>query len=149
MASLEWHYGAEEDIEARILVALRGAGLNPEERLPPEDLAALDQFPTGCLRASRELLEVARIQAGERVLDIGAGLAGPARFIAATQGCQEACLDLSPDYWAGAALLNRLTGLHEQIEARVGWADAGSPTSEIGAESTTLHGPSHPRYHSP
>ena len=34
MASLEAHYSVS-DIEARILAALRAAGLNPEQRLSP------------------------------------------------------------------------------------------------------------------
>ena len=46
MASLNAHYSAR-DIETRILAALRPAGLNPEERLSPGDLAALDHFRTG------------------------------------------------------------------------------------------------------
>ena len=85
MTSLEAHYSAR-DIEARILAALRAAGLNPEERLSPEELGALDHFHTGGLRASRELLEVARIRAENRVLDIGAGLAGSARLLASAIG---------------------------------------------------------------
>ena len=72
MAGLETHYSAR-DIEARILAALRAAGLNPEQRLSPEALAALDHFHTGGLRASRELQELARIRAEDRVLDIGGG----------------------------------------------------------------------------
>ena len=61
MAGLEAHYSAR-DIEARILAALRAAGLNPDQRLSPEELAALDHFHTGGLRASRELLELAQIR---------------------------------------------------------------------------------------
>ena len=85
MAGLEAHYAAS-DIEARILAAIRAAGLNPDERLSPEALGALDHFHTGGLRASRELLELARIRAEDRVLDIGAGLAGPARLLASALG---------------------------------------------------------------
>jgi len=70
MAGPETHYSAR-DIEARILAALRAAGLNPEQRLSPETLGALDHFHTGGLHASRELLELARICAEDRVLDIG------------------------------------------------------------------------------
>ncbi len=121
MAGLEAHYSAR-DIEARILAALRAAGLNPEQRLSPEDLAALDHFHTGGLRASRELLELAQIRSEHRVLDIGAGLAGPARMLAAALGCRVACLEMSPDYCAGAALLNRLTGLDDRIEVHQGSA---------------------------
>lgn len=121
MAGLEAHYSAR-DIEARILAALRAAGLNPEQRRSPEELGALDHFHTGGLRASRELLELARIRAEDRVLDIGAGLAGPARLLASVVGCRVDCLEMSPDYCAGAALLNRLTGLEDRIEVHEGSA---------------------------
>jgi len=121
MAGLEAHYSAR-DIEARILAALRTAGLDPGKRLPPESLGALDHFHTGGLRASRELLEVAQIRAADRVLDIGAGLAGPARLLASALGCRVDCLEMSSDYCAGAALLNRLTGLDERIEVHKGSA---------------------------
>ncbi|MCJ7453554.1 MAG: methyltransferase domain-containing protein [Steroidobacteraceae bacterium] len=115
MAGLEAHYSAS-DIEARILAALRTAGLDPEQRLAPEQLAPLDHFHTGGLRASRELLELAQVQQQDRVLDIGAGLAGPARTLASEVGCRVDCVELSPDYCAGATLLNRLTGLDDRID---------------------------------
>jgi SAM-dependent methyltransferase len=121
VASLEAHYSAR-DIEARILAALRAAGLNPEQRLSAEELGALDHFHTGGLRASRELLELAQIRAEDRVLDIGAGLAGSARLLASARGCRVDCLELSPDYCAGAELLNRLTGLDDRIEVHKGSA---------------------------
>lgn len=121
MASLEVHYSAR-DIEARLLAAIRAAGLNPDQRLSPKDLAALDHFHTGGLRASRELLERAQIRAEDRVLDIGAGLAGPARWLASSIGCRVDCLELSPDYCAGAVLLNRLTGLDGRIDVHEGSA---------------------------
>jgi len=121
MASLEAHYSVR-DIEARILAAVRAAGLNPEQLLSPEALGALDHFHTGGLRASRELQELARIRAEDRVLDIGAGLAGPARLLASTVGCRVDCLELSPDFCAGAVLLNRLTGLDDRIEMHKGSA---------------------------
>ena len=121
MAGLDAHYSAH-DIEARILAALRAAGLNPEQRLSPEELGALDHFHTGGLRASLVLQELAQIRAEDRVLDIGAGLAGPARLLASSLGCRVDCLELSPDYCAGAVLLNRLTGLDDRIEVHEGSA---------------------------
>jgi SAM-dependent methyltransferase len=121
MAGLETHYSAR-DIESRILTALRDAGLNPEQRLSPEDLAALDHFHTGGLRASRELLELARIRTDDRIIDIGAGLAGPARLIAHMHGCRVDCLDMSADFCVGAALLNRLTGLADRVVVHEGSA---------------------------
>lgn len=121
MASLTAHYSAP-DIEKRILAAIRAAGLNPEQRLSPDELAALDHFHTGGVTASRELLELAQIRAEHRVLDIGAGLAGPARMIASAVGCRVDCVEMSPDFCAGAALLNRLTRLENRIEMHRGSA---------------------------
>ena len=115
MTSLEAHYSVR-DVETRILAALRAAGLDPEQRLSPEVLGALDHFHTGGFRASRVLQELAQIRAEDRVLDIGAGLAGAARMLAASPGCRVDCIELSPDYCAGAVLLNRLTGLEDRIE---------------------------------
>jgi ubiquinone/menaquinone biosynthesis C-methylase UbiE len=121
MAGVEAHYSVR-DIEARLLAAIQAAGLNPEQRLTPESLGALDHFHTGGFRASLELQELARIQAGDRVLDIGAGLGGSARMLAAAHGCTVDCLELSPDYCAGAKLLNRLTGLDDRIGVHQGSA---------------------------
>lgn len=121
MAGLETHYSAR-DIEARILAAIRAAGLNPEQRLSPRELAALDHFHTGGLRASRDLLALAQIRAEDRVLDIGAGLAGPARMLASEFGCRVDCVEMSRDFCTGAALLNRLTGLEDRITVHEGSA---------------------------
>jgi len=121
MSTLQSHYSAA-DIEARILAGLRAAGLDPERRLSPEDIGALDHFHTGGLHASRELLQMAQVRAGDSVLDIGAGLAGCARLLASAVGCYVECIEMSADYCAGAALLNRLTGLDGHINVHQGSA---------------------------
>lgn len=121
MSGLETHYSAH-DIEARILAGLRAAGLNPDQRLSPEELAALDHFHTGGLTATRELMEQAKIGDDDRVLDIGAGLAGSARLLASGFGCHVDCVEMSPDYCAGAELLNRLTGLEDRVKVHQGSA---------------------------
>jgi sarcosine/dimethylglycine N-methyltransferase len=113
--AVEAHYSAH-DIESRILAGLRAAGLNPDQRLTPEQLGPLDHFHTGGYKASRELQELAQIRAADRVLDIGAGLAGAARMLASSPGCRVDCIELTSDYCAGAKLLNRITGLDDRIE---------------------------------
>jgi len=121
MSTLQSHYSAK-DIESRILAGLRAAGLDPDQRQTPEQLAALDHFHTGGLQASRELLAIAQIAAADRVLDIGAGLAGCARLLAAECGCNVDCIEMSADYCTGARLLNGLTGLEEKITVQQGSA---------------------------
>jgi sarcosine/dimethylglycine N-methyltransferase len=120
MVDLE-HYEVR-DIEARILAGIRASGLNPEQRLLPEDLGALDHFHTGGLLGTRELQELAQIRREDRVLDIGAGLGGSARVLAASSGCTVDCIEMSATYCAGARLLNRLTGLEEQVKVHQGSA---------------------------
>ena len=121
MSGLEAHYSAH-DIEQRIIAALRAAGLNPDQRLSPVELGALDHFHTGGFRASLVLKDLAGIRAEDVVLDIGAGLAGPARMLAASPGCQVACIEMSPDYCVAAKLLNRLTGFEDRVEVHQGSA---------------------------
>ena len=121
MSGFETHYSAN-DIEQRIIAALRTAGLDPEQRLTPVELGALDHFHTGGFRASLMLKDRAKIRAGDVVLDIGAGLAGAARMLAASPGCKVTCIEMSSDYCVAAKLLNRLTGLEDRVEVLQGSA---------------------------
>lgn len=105
-----------QDIENRILSALQEAGLDTKEKLTPFELGALDHFHTGGYQSSVLLQELSQIRASDRVLDIGAGLAGAARMLAASPGCQVDCIELSDDYCVGAELLNRLTGLQDLVK---------------------------------
>lgn len=121
MRGVETHYSAH-DIEARILDDLRNAGIDPETNVSPTELAALDHFHTGGSLASLVLRDLAQIRAEDRMLDIGAGQAGPARMLAATPGCRVECIDLSRDYCVADALLNRITGLQGRVGVNVGSA---------------------------
>ena len=96
--------------EGQIVDALRrrGKGL---ERLQPEDLYDFDQDHYGGLEAVEALGRRARIDAASRVLDVCAGLAGPARFIARRWGARVTGLDLNPERAAGARRLTARVGL--------------------------------------
>ena len=110
------------DLESRLLAAITAAGLNPEGGFGAEDLGMLDHFHTGGRRATVELLELAKLDEAARVLDIGAGIGGPARLLASSAGCQVVCLEISDEFCRAARLLNRLTGLDDRIEVRQGSA---------------------------
>ncbi len=82
------------------------AGFGPEDqRLTPEQLGALDQFHTRGLAATAELAELTGITADMSVLDIGSGVGGPARFLAATYGCRITGVDLSEPFVEAARYL--------------------------------------------
>src|ERR1700761_6177845 len=78
------HYGVD-DLTERLAAALQAAGLG-DRRLTPSDLAPLDQFHTRGMLATVELAAAVGVTPGARVVDIGSGLGGPSRYLAASFG---------------------------------------------------------------
>jgi sarcosine/dimethylglycine N-methyltransferase len=102
------HYRAT-GLTERLKAAL--AAFGPEEqRLTPQQLAGLDQFHTRGLAATAELSKLAVIAADMSVLDVGSGVGGPARFLAATYGCRVTGVDLSEAFVDAARYLTKRTG---------------------------------------
>lgn len=101
--------------EQQVLAAAarrRGGDLS---RLTPDELFAFDQDHYGGLAAVDALARRAGITAASRVLDVCAGLAGPARFLASRRGCRVVALELHAGRAAGAARLSRLVGLAGRV----------------------------------
>jgi SAM-dependent methyltransferase len=109
------HYGAES-LAARIEAALDALGPEPPTL---QQLAALDQFHTRGLPATADLAKMAEIAAGMSVLDVGSGLGGPARFLAATTGCQVTGVDLSAPFVEAARLITQRIGMTDKASFRV------------------------------
>ena len=92
------------------------AALGPEDQmLTPQQLGALDQFHTRGLAATAELAQLAGIVAGMSVLDVGSGVGGPARFLAATCGCRVIGVDISEPFVDAARYLTERTGQSGQL----------------------------------
>jgi SAM-dependent methyltransferase len=86
-----------------------------DQRLIPAQLAALDQFHTMGLAATAELAKLAGITADTSVLDVGSGVGGPARFLAATYGCRVMGVDLSDSFIDAARYLTDRTQQSGQV----------------------------------
>ncbi|MCC8942954.1 class I SAM-dependent methyltransferase [Bradyrhizobium sp. Arg68] len=115
------HYRAT-GLTARLRTAL--AVLGPEnQQLTPRQLAALDQFHTCGLAATAELADLAGITAGMSVLDVGSGIGGPARFVAASRGCAVTGVDLSEPFVDAARYLTERTGQGGQVSFQVASAE--------------------------
>jgi len=114
------HYG-NAGIAERVLAALRAAN-GPDAPATVDALSVLDHFHGRGVVATQELLEVLKPQSGERILDIGSGIGGPARWIAARCGALVTGVDLTPEFCAAAEALNRATGLADRVTIRVGSA---------------------------
>jgi len=107
------HYRAT-GLTERLKTAL--AVLGPEhQRLAPQQLANLDQFHTRGLAATAELAKLTGITADTSVLDVGSGVGGPARFLAATYGCRVSGVDLSELFVEAARYLSERTGQSAQV----------------------------------
>jgi SAM-dependent methyltransferase len=107
------HYRAA-GLTERLKTALLALG--PEDqRLTPEQLGALDQFHTRGLAATAELATLAGITADMSVLDVGSGVGGPARFLAAACGCRVTGVDLSEPFVEAARYLTECTGQSGQV----------------------------------
>jgi ubiquinone/menaquinone biosynthesis C-methylase UbiE len=114
------HYRASGLVD-RLKGAL--AAFGPEEqRLTPQQLGSLDQFHSRGLAATAELAELAGITAEMSVLDIGAGIGGPARFLASARGCTVTGIDLSPPFVEAARYLTVRTGLSGAVSFEAGSA---------------------------
>ncbi|MGN6580869.1 MAG: class I SAM-dependent methyltransferase [Bordetella sp.] len=115
------HYRAT-GLTERLQRAL-AAALGPQDQpILPQQLGALDQFHTRGLAATAELAELTGMTADMSVLDVGSGLGGPARFLAATYGCQVTGIDLSEPFVDAARYLTRRTGQSEQVSFQAGSA---------------------------
>jgi len=106
-------YWGSPGAAARILHAVR---LELPEGAAPADLAGLDHVHSGGLLATKALADAAGIGPGIQVLDVGAGLGGPARWLASQFGCRVTCLDLTPEFCEAAVALTKLTRLTSLVE---------------------------------
>jgi len=114
------HYRAT-GLTERLKTAL--AVFGPEDsRLTPQQLAGLDQFHTRGLAATADLAKLAGITADMSVLDVGSGVGGPARALAATHGCRVTGVDLSEPFVDAARYLTERTGQSRQVSFQAGSA---------------------------
>jgi SAM-dependent methyltransferase len=119
------HYNRSDHYEA-ILEWLRGQGKDLAA-LTVEDLAPVDQFHGGRLASTQGLAAQAGVSADLRVADLGGGLGGPARYLAATYGCRVDVADLSTELCRVGELLTGLV----HLEARVHFTCASATASGL------------------
>ena len=109
------YYDEHPISEPALLAALarrRGGDPGP---LRADDLFDFDQDHYGGLAAVEALAGRAGVTAASRVLDVGAGLGGPARFLASRYHCRVVALELHAGRAAGAARLTRRVGLGGRV----------------------------------
>ena len=99
----------------RIARGLSARGIGATDPIPPEQLFDLDQWHYHGIEAIRAAADRLALGPTSRVLDIGSGVGGPARYLAHTIGCRVTALELQPQLNAIAVDLTRRSGLSERV----------------------------------
>jgi SAM-dependent methyltransferase len=120
--SVAQHY-SHGALEEQILGALTKIGVDPEH-LQPDQLAPVDEFHIGGRAATVALVDQMDLHPGLRVLDVGSGLGGTARYLAHHHGVTVTGIDLTDEYVQVARSLTRRAGLAEQVKFHQGSATA-------------------------
>jgi SAM-dependent methyltransferase len=108
-----------EHLAESMLAALAAAGKNLDA-LTVDDLAVTDQFHGGGKPATVRLATLFGARPGLRVLDVGGGVGGPARTLAAEFGCRVTVVDLTESFVRAARVLTARLGLDDRVSHVVG-----------------------------
>lgn len=98
----------------RLLENLGAAGYDLN-RLTPADLIAFDELHIMGRVATMDLGRRVALNETMRVLDVGCGVGGPARTLAAGFGCHVNGVDLSEAFVRAATVLSRQVGLADRV----------------------------------
>ena len=113
-ADLIRHYDDGRDLVARAFELLREAGKDPAQ-LTIDDLVGLDEFHVRGREATLSLARRLALAGGERVLDVGSGIGGPARRLASLAAVSVVGIDLTPEFVRLANAFSAMTGLAERV----------------------------------
>jgi ubiquinone/menaquinone biosynthesis C-methylase UbiE len=104
---------------ARINAMLTELGHDPQN-LNPEILATLEHLHSGGLATTRDQVKRIALTDESRVLDVGCGIGGPARYLAHTYGCRVDGIDLTPELIETGRVLTKRCKLADRVMLRVG-----------------------------
>ncbi|KOO25154.1 cyclopropane fatty acid synthase methyltransferase [Chrysochromulina tobinii] len=104
-----------------------GKAVGPLEVSDLSSLGHLDQYHYLGTEACDEVAELLGLGPGSTLLDIGSGIGGPARYLAATTGCSVVGVELQRDlYEASASLTSRCRSINKLV-------------SFVNADATGVH----------
>ncbi len=77
-----------------------------------------DEFHVGGFEATQAVAAHMDLRPGLRLLDVGSGIGGPARYFAAEHGCHVTGIDITEEFVQVAKSLTRLVKLDHLVEFR-------------------------------
>lgn len=131
-------YYSDTDLLGRILSGLEASGIDLD-KVCPGDLAPVEEFHIGGRPATAYAVDKMSLRPDQHVLDVGCGIGGTARHIAAQAGCKVSGIDLTPDYVASAQRLTELTNLDDQITFDVASALDMPFSDQLFDAAITIH----------
>ena len=99
----------------RIYRELETRGIGPGDPLKLQDLTPFDQLHYHGTEALDQAIAALGIAPGQKVLEIGAGWGGPARYVAAISGAHVTAVELQSDYNEVGQDLTRRAGLDHKV----------------------------------
>jgi sarcosine/dimethylglycine N-methyltransferase len=120
-AALRYYDGDGKDPLVVVLDALRESGRDPDS-VEIDDLAGIDEFHALGRAATMALAELAGVEQGAEVIDVGAGLGGPARYLASRYGARVTAVEPTRRFRDACAELTRRAGLAESVRTADGTA---------------------------
>lgn len=112
--AVEGHY-ASGGLMDRLKQAAKTVGID-WDALTPADLAPIDQFHIRGRQATLEMIGLSGFSKGMYVLDVGCGIGGPARTLAAETGCDVHGIDLTEEFIAAAKEITKKTGQSPKVK---------------------------------
>ena len=114
--SISEHWGTG-DVFSRIMAAMKNAGID-RSHVTVEQLAPVDHFHARGFPATKDLADALPITEGDRILDIGCGIGGPARYLAQRCGCSVDGIDITGPFVDAANKLTELVSLKDRVTVR-------------------------------
>jgi len=99
----------------RIYNELHARGIDDDSPLDVADLTPFDQYHYHGTAAVDAAIAALGIGPQTRVIEVGAGIGGPARYLAATAGCKVTALEIQPDLHTVGESLTARCGLQDRV----------------------------------
>ncbi|MDD5539953.1 MAG: methyltransferase domain-containing protein [Candidatus Marinimicrobia bacterium] len=129
----------------RIYNEINAAGYKNGALLKEGDIASFDQYHYLGTDAVDDAIGCLKIDSRSKLIDIGSGLGGPARYLAEKTGCHVTALELQPDLHRTACSLTERCGLSGSVHHLCGnildFPEKGSNFDAVVSWLSFLHIP--------
>jgi cyclopropane fatty-acyl-phospholipid synthase-like methyltransferase len=114
----------------RVFNELEALGIKDNDPIKVEQLTPFDQYHYLGTDAVDESVHEIGLKKDMRVLEVGAGIGGPSRYLANSVGCHMTAMELQDDLNKTASALTKRCGLSDRVDHVCGDILEGAPNDE-------------------